>query len=256
MTQQTTTPWALEAGEHVCWQARSESELAAGEQDLAAHAARAESGLLIVGCPHAVAASETVSVLDPPPAGSLIAAVHERVHAARRDGRRLWVLAGMEHLTPADAPLDELVARELDLARLAAEAETSVVCAYRAQAWKPSLLGDLVPVHSRTVGIGVNMAGFWLRASPGGWALAGSVGFESLRAFTAALRAALARTPELALRCDEADVIDAGAWRVLVETVSEVPGASVRLEKANETVRAAWAMTGYAATGVNIQVRP
>jgi hypothetical protein len=131
-----------------------------------------------------------------------------------------------------------------------------VVCAYPAQQWNPSLLGDLLPVHSRAVGIQQNMAGFWLRrAGTGGWTLEGNVGYESLRAFTAALRGALSRSREVSFGCENLELIDASAWRVLVETVIDIPGSSVRLERANETVRDVWRMTGYAATGVEVQVR-
>jgi hypothetical protein len=258
VTHQASATWGLDPGEHVCWQARTAREYAAGERELAVQAAHASSKLLIVGTPQGeVAGSGSVVVLDRPcRADSLLDAVHEQVDSARRSGRRLWVLAGMEHLVAPDAPLEELVARELDLAELAADSGTSVVCAYSAQQWKPSLLGDLLPVHSRAVGIKQNMAGFWLRrARTGGWTLEGNVGFESLRAFTAALRGALSRSHEVSFGCENLELIDASAWRVLVETVVDIPGSSVSFERANETVRDAWRMTGYAATGVGVQVR-
>jgi len=261
--QTTHKSWALDPGEHVCWQVRSPQEYAAGERELIEHTARSAGRLLIVGAPaHTTNGSGRVSVLYPPrdvPAdgqgSEVLRAIQGRVQAARRQGHVLRVLAAMEHVAPPHVPLDELVGHELELAELAAESGTSVVCAYRQQMWEPNLLGDLASVHSRVVGTQPRTAGFRLsRADAGGWSLDGSVGFESLRAFTAALRGALARTPRVQLRCEMLDLIDASALRALVETVGQAPGVSVVLDGVNETVLRAWRMSGYGATGAAVEV--
>jgi hypothetical protein len=261
--QTTHRPWVLGPGEHVCWQVRSPQEYAAGERELIRHAALSAGRLLIVGAP-AEGANGTggVSVLYPPRdldadarPGAVLRAIHGQVHAARRQGQALRVLAAMEHVASPRVPLDELVGQELELAELAAESGTSVVCAYRQQLWEPALLGDLAVVHSRVVGTQPRVAGFRLsRADAGGWALDGSVGYESLRAFTAALRGALARSPRVQLRCERLELIDASALRALVETVGRTPGGSVVLDGANETVLGAWRMSGYGASGVAVEV--
>jgi hypothetical protein len=156
-----------------------------------------------------------------------------------------------------DAPVAEVVALELELAELAAATNTAVVCAYQASLWQPAVLRDIVAVHSRIVGIDAGSAGFRLRLLGGHtYVLEGSVGFESLRAFATALRGALIRTPDLRLGCERLELIEAAAWRVLVETVAGTPGASVLLEGVNETVLGAWLLSGYGAAGIAVQVQP
>ena len=50
-------------------------------------------------------------------------------------------------------------------------------------------------------------------------------------------------------------MIDAAAWRALLETVVQTRGGSLVLEETKETVRAAWRMSGYAGYGAAIEVR-
>lgn len=254
MTQATSQTWELTAGEHVCWRAGSIHEYAAGRDALIAQADQRAGGLLILdGDPPRGVAHELGTSHGPDAA---LTAVRERVHRARRDGRAPWVLASMEQLTSPDAPVAEVVAIELELAELAADTRTGVVCAYRGALWRPALLGDIAPVHSRVVGITPDVSGFRLRPTGAhGYTLEGSVGFESLRAFTTALRGALLRSPNLQLHCEQLELIDAAAWRAMVETVAAAPGTSVLLKHANETVRAAWLMSGYGDAGVAVQVQ-
>jgi ABC-type transporter Mla MlaB component len=300
----TPEQWALDPGEHVCWQVSSPQEYTDGRRALVAHAARTDGLLLVVGgAGDGGRRSRSVSVFEPAlgDVGSaadrdrdhdidcdidrdggrdddedrhgsesgaesgwsetrsraVLRAVHKEVHAARRSGRLLSVLAGMEYVASPEASLDELVQHELDLAALAASSGTSVVCAYSRQVWKPGVVQDLAVVHSRVVGIQPRMAGFRLTCASteaGTWSLEGSVGFESLRAFSAALRGALVRASHVRLRCAKLELIDAAGLQTLIETVAETPGSSVLLDQANETVLAAWRMSGYAATGAAVEV--
>lgn len=247
--------WALASGEHVCWRAASEQEYALGRAALTAHARRHAGGLIVVDDeePGRVPV-ERAAV--PRNALATLSAVRERVRAERRGGRVPWVLAPMERLAPFDASAAEVVAVELELAELAADTDTGVVCAYRAPLWKPALLGDIAAVHSRVLGVRPGAAGFHLRSTGArGYALDGSVGFESLSAFTAALRGALLRAPHLCLSCERLELVDAAAWRALVETVAAAPGASVLLERVNETVLRAWELSGYEGYGAAVRVR-
>jgi hypothetical protein len=254
VTSGARSPWALDAGEHVCWQVRSQQDYAAGERELITQARRAGGDVLVVGGEPAGPGQDRRT--DPrESAAAALGDVRRRTHAARRRGQLLWVLAAMEQLAPPDAVLNDVIASELELAELAAETETPVVCAYHAERWPPGTLGDIATVHSRVVGIQEDMAGFRLRYEDagGGYCLEGSVGFEGLRAFTATLRGALTRSPRVRLGCQGLEMIDAAAWRALVETVATVPGASVVLEYANETVVDAWRMSAYEATAVTVQ---
>lgn len=234
----------------MCWRADSARAFAEGRAELSAQADRDAGGLIVIdrgrswnGARHAPSPSAVLEV------------VRDRVERARREGLAPWVLAPMECLTSPRTPAAEVVAVELELAELAADTATGVVCAYRAPLWRRAILGDIAAVHSRVVGTSEGMSGFRLRPTGARtYALEGSVGFESLRPFAAALRGALLRSLELRLRCESLDMIDAAAWRALVETVAATPGASVVLEDANEVVRGAWRLSGYAATGIAVQV--
>jgi hypothetical protein len=243
------SPWVLEAGEHVCWQVRSAKDYADGEHELITHARRAGGGVLVLGGARALATR-------PLPAGdpAMLADLRRQAHAARRDGRLLWVLATMEQLTRPEADLHEVVACELELAELAAETDAGIVCAYQTDRWHSDTLGDLATVHSRVVGLEDDMTGFHLRyARASGYRIEGTVGYECVRAFAAALRGALRRSPRVTLGCERLELIDAAGWRALVEAVADVPGAQVVLDGANETILETWHLSGYATPGITVR---
>jgi len=243
--------WTLTAGEHVCWRAASSREYAAGRAQLAARADRQAGGLLVVGNDGdrrgAVGAPEVT-----------LPEARERVLRASREdhGRTPWVLAPMKNLASAQSEAADMVAIELELADLAAQAETAVVCAYHGDAWEPEVFGTVTALHSRVVGIDPRLSGFRLRSHDGAYVLEGSVGFDSLPAFTATLHGALIRTPQLRLSCRGLDLIEAAAMRALVETVATRPGCSIVLEHTSETIRRTWELSGYGATGIAVRVAP
>ena len=65
----------------------------------------------------------------------------------------------------------------------------------------------------------------------------------------------VATLDEFLLGCERLELIEAAAWRVLVETVAGTPGASLLLEGVNETVHGAWLLSGYGAAGIAVQVQ-
>lgn len=264
MTDATDNWSRLGPGEHVCWQVSSPQEYAQGRRELIAHTARSGARLLIVGGPSGAghdagsiyALDAALDASSARPAGALLDAVRREVHEVRRSGQRVRVLAGMDHLASRQQSLDELITHEMDLGELATHGGTSVVCAYSRLLWSPGVIQDVTSVHSRVVGLEPRAAVFRLtRADADSWKLEGCVGLESLRAFSAAVRGALARTPRVRLRCSGLDLIDAAAWRALLETVVQTRGGSLVLEETKETVRAAWRMSGYAGYGAAIEVR-
>lgn len=259
-----TESWSqLGPGEHVCWQVSSPQEYAQGQRDLIAHTARSGARLLIVGSPvddaHDAGAVRVLDYASDAPStrspGVVLHVVRREVHEARRSGQKVRVLAGMDHFARPQQSLDELITHEMDLGELATHGGTSVVCAYSRMVWNPGVIQDLTAVHSRVIGLQPRTAVFRLtRADAESWWLEGTVGLESLRAFSAAVRGALVRTPRARLRCAGLDLIDAAAWRALVEAVVQARGGSLVLEGANETVRATWRMSGYAGYGAAIEV--
>jgi hypothetical protein len=233
-----TGSWVLAAGEHVCWRAGSEREYAAGRARLAERADRHAGGLLVLDGATRVTLSEA----------------RERVLAA--GARPPWVLTAMREIASPRTAAADLVAIELELADLAALSRTAVVCAYHGASWRPELLDAVSAVHSRVLGMTPGVSGFRLRATGGSYALEGSIGFESVPAFTAALHGALIRTPQLRVSCRRLEMIEASAMRALVETVLARPGCSLLLEGAGEAVRRAWVLSGYGESGIPVQVRP
>lgn len=238
--------WHLSAGEHVCWRASSHREYIDGHDRLAARAERDAGGLLLLGAGHGAPEAPCASIPQ----------AREQMVRDRRGGRTPWVLASMSDLAGPDTAAADLVALELELAELAAQAETAVICAYQGISWEPEVLGAVTAVHSRVMGMAEPMSGFRLRATGEGYALEGSVGFESLPAFTAALHGALIRSPQLRLCCSRLEMIEAVAMRALLEVVIARPGCSLTLEHTGEAVRRAWELSGYDGAGVAVQVRP
>lgn len=197
-------------------------------------------------------ASRAVPAVIPAPAdpvtanAAMLSMVRREVLLADLEGfRGLRVLAQMEAIAAPDCGLQELAAGNA----------ASVVCAYRQDFWEPSLLRDLTAVHLRHVGAGLHTAGFRVTyAGSGGWALDGVVDLDGARAFAALLRAVLIRGGQVRLCFAALELIDAAGLRVLREAVVAVPGASVRIEGANDTVLKAWTMSGYADAGLPVEL--
>jgi anti-anti-sigma regulatory factor len=253
--------WAFQPGEHVCWLVASRAEYDAGERELLARAAHAGDSVMIVGDRvrtrhHAPGAAGDLDVRVGRGGSAVLEVMREQAHTADSAGRGLRILAQMEHLVPPDARLEDLMACEMDVAELAGHGATSVVCAYRNSAWKRELLTGVSAVHSRLVGTVPAAVGFRItRVGEGAWALHGAVGYEAADSFAAALRALLARTKRLRLDCVNLELIDAAGWRALIGAAVGIPGAVILLEQVNETVAAAWRLSGYDDGTAPVRVR-
>jgi anti-anti-sigma regulatory factor len=246
-----TGSWALAAGEHVCWRADSEHEYNQGRAQLAERADRHAGGLLVVdGSPDGATTQGRAS------GATRVTLPEARKRVLEAGTRPPWVLAAMGQIAPPHTATADLVAVELELADLAAFSRTAVVCAYHGNSWRPELLSAVSAVHSRVLGMRLDMSGFRLRVTDGSYALEGSIGFESVPAFTATLHGALIRTPQLRVCCRQLELIEASAMQALVEAVLSRPGCSLLLEHAGEAVRRAWALSGYGDSGVPVQVLP
>jgi hypothetical protein len=234
----------------VCWRAGSQREYAEGRARLAERAHQQVGGLLVLDGAAGGWAPDGPSATR----GVTLPEARERVLQA--GSRAPWVLAPMREIASPSSAAADLVAIELELADLAALSGTAVVCAYHGDSWRPELLGAVTAVHSRVLGMKPGMSGFRLRATGGSYALEGSIGFESVPAFTAALHGALIRTPELRVCCRRLELIEASAMRAMVESVLARPGSSLLLEHASDAVCRAWALSGYGESGIPVQVRP
>lgn len=252
--------WALRSGEHVCWLVHSRAEYDAGERELLARAAHAGDSVVIVG--ERVRARHhgrgTAGDVDLPVGrggAAVLEVVRDQARTAGRVGRGLRILAQMEHLAPPDAQLEDLITCEMDMAELTGNGTTSVVCAYRDSAWKRELLSGVSAMHSRLVGMESGTAPFRLvRAGTDTWALQGVLSYEALQPFAAALRALLARQPRLRLDCASLELIDAAGWQALVGEVTGAAGSAVLLDRVNDTVAAAWRLSGFDDPAIPVRV--
>lgn len=253
--------WVFRSGEHVCWLVGSRAEYDAGERELLARAAHAGDSVMIVGDRvrtrhHAPGAAGDLEVRAGRAGTAVLDVVREQAHSIGRAGRGLRILAQMEHLAPPEARLEDLIAREMDVAELAGHGATSVVCAYRHSAWGQELLSGVSAVHSRLIGPAPYPAGFRLvRAGADVWAVHGAVGFDAAASFAAAIRALLARSARLRLDCARLDLIDAAGWQALIGAVTGAAGADVLLERVNDTVAATWRLSGYDDGTIPVRVR-
>lgn len=277
MTETARTFPVLGPGEHVCWLVRTADEFARGAGEFLQHGAANGDKTLVIGPQVGMEwrrDSPAVTFLDPgrppgpaadagSPAGTapdsaMLRLVRREIRLADREGfRGLRVLARMESIAVPGCGLEKLVEHELGLQEFAAGNAASVVCAYRQDFWEPALLHDLTSVHLRHVGSAMHTASFRVTyAGAGAWALDGAVDMDGARAFAALLRAVLARGGRARLHCEELELIDAAGLRVLRNAVVAVPGSSIRIEGANDTIRKAWVLSGYAGAGLPVELAP
>lgn len=253
--------WTLESGEHVCWLVRSRAEYEAGERELLARAAQTGESVMILGrrvrtrhqAPGVTAGLDARAGRG---GSAMVDLLREQALRVGRSGRPLRILARMEHLAPPDAGLEELIAREMDVAELTGHGVTSVVCAYQHTAWQAELLSGVSAVHARLIGPPAHSASFRIvPAAADAWAVHGTVGYEAAAAFEATMRALLARSSWLRLDCAQLELIDAAGWRALIAATTGTPGAQVLLERVNDTVAAAWRLSGYENGTTQVLVR-
>jgi anti-anti-sigma regulatory factor len=276
-TLPTATP-----GEHVCWLIQAEHEYDEGERALIADGSAAGDRILIVGgaadAARIAGAERHVTVFAPQADASprqtvrsVAGEVRRAAQAAERDGRALRVLARMERLVMPGTSLEELMVHEVGVGEAIAGRTASLVCAYRQEQHSNALLADLAVMHDRIVGAHGALGGEPPAPGSGGgrdarpgfhigfdaagqWLLRGVVDLDGARAFSAALKAALALSPHLVLQCDTLEMISAAGLRALVETVTETQGSAVVLTGATRIVRRVWALSGYGAAGIAVEV--
>lgn len=251
--------WDICPGEHVCWLVRSRAEYDAGERALLAGAASVGDSVMIVGervrTRHYRPFAADVDVQVGRNASAVLEAMREQTRSADESGRQLRILAQMEHLTVPDAPLEDLIARELDVSTLVDGGATSLVCAYRDAAWQPEFLGGVAAVHSQIVGPVPKSAEFRIaRKGIEDWALSGAVGYESATSFGTMLRGLLGQHARPRLDCTELELVDAAGWRAMITALAAVPGASLVLEHVNKTVATTWHLSGYAESSIPLRV--
>lgn len=253
--------WTFRSGEHVCWLVRSRAEYKAGERELLAYAAQTGDSVMIVGGRVRTRhyAPGVAADLDVPAGrrgSAMLDLVREQALRVGRAGRPLRILAQMEHLARPDVGLEEQLACEVDVAELTGHGAISVVCAYQHSVWQQELLSGVSAVHSRLIGPVPHQASFRImRAAGGTWTVCGTVGYEGAASFEATMRALLTRCARPRLDCTHLELIDAAGWQALIAVTTGTPDARVLLERVNDTVAAAWRLSGYENATSQVLVR-
>lgn len=189
--------------------------------------------------------------------GSLLAAVRrEAVNAGRQGFRSLRVLHQAGRGSWA-RQTDELLRSELDLEEFAADTGALVVCAYSRAEWDPSDLERIGCVHPHQVGSRSLTPAFHIyRTEREGWVVDGIVDSDGAAAFGAILCTLLAQRARLRLLGHALEFLDAAGMSALAEAARSLPDRKIVLEGANETVRLAWKLSGFAAPDVPVVMAP
>ncbi|MFF4034045.1 MEDS domain-containing protein [Streptomyces sviceus] len=249
----------VELGDHVCWLTDSTDTASADVRAYVADGALYGDKIVVVGSVSGLSRELVPSasvVLDFPPVAdpdSILAAVHREARSAVREGYRS--VRVLTERVPASAAggAEELVAQELRLDEFASENNAIVVCAFRTSQWDRPTMEHVAGVHPHEMGRRAEHPAFRMYSTGvDSWGVDGVIDSECADAFNVAVRAAVRFAPEVKLRFDALDMIDAAGMHALVDAARHLPGRRIVVEGANETVRLCWELAGYATTGMPV----
>lgn len=241
-------------GDHVCQMLDPADDVMDRSRAFVADGALFGDKVVIVGPAMETRSEFAQLVLDPARLeGSLLAAVRREAASAGREGFRS--LRVLHHIRPdgsAQRP-EELLRSELDLEEFAADSGALVVCAYSGGDWDAPTLEQVRCAHPHHLGSRPASPAFQVyRTRKDGWTVNGVIDSEGASAFGAILRTLLARTTTVRLFCHALDFFDAAGMSALAGAAGHLPDRKVVLEGANETVRLAWELSGFAVPRVPV----
>jgi hypothetical protein len=247
----------VELGDHVCWLTDSIDLPSADVRAYVADGALYGDKIVVVGSASGLSPELVPSasvVLDLPPVAdqdSVLDAVRREARTAVREGYRS--VRVLTERAPAAGGAEELVAQELRLDEFASENNAIVVCAFRTSQWDAPTMEHVAGVHPHEMGIRAEHPAFRMYSTGvDSWGVDGVIDSECADAFNVAVRAAVRFAPEVKLRFDTLDLIDAAGMHALVDAARHLPGRRIVVEGANETVRLCWELAGYASTGMPV----
>ncbi|MEU3553278.1 MEDS domain-containing protein [Streptomyces fragilis] len=254
-----TTLDEVDTGDHVCQVLDRTEDVIDRSRAFVADGALHGDKVLIVGPGLQPRGSEFAQlVLDPARLDvSLLAAVRREAANAGREGfRSLRVLHHVRPASPAK-PAGDLLRSELELEEFAADTGALVVCAYSGADWDPSTLDQIACVHPHHLGSRPASTAFRVyRAGRKGWAVDGIVDSDGALLFGTVLCTLLAHAATVRLRCHALEFFDAAGMRALADAARHLPERKVILEGANETVRLAWKLSGFAVPDIPVVMAP
>ncbi|MFG3280388.1 MEDS domain-containing protein [Streptomyces sp. NPDC048111] len=251
----------VELGDHVCWRMGHGSSLLTDVRAVVADGALYGDKVVVVGGSRdafgvlrdAVSSSVVLERSETADTDAILAAVRREARTAEREGFRSVRVLTERRPTTAHDGVEELLDQELRLDQFASESGAIVICALRPSQWDRTTLEHVTCVHPHEVGTRAEHPDFRMFSTGADrWSVAGVIDSEGARAFSAALHAAMLRTPAVKLRFDALEMIDAAGMHALIDTARRLPQRSVVVEGANETVRLCWELAGYEAADLPV----
>ncbi|QMU70537.1 MEDS domain-containing protein [Streptacidiphilus sp. P02-A3a] len=260
----------VEVGDHVCWLVDPGDDFTGTARAFLSDGALYGDKVLVVGArgPRRQRREAAPELLVDPhaedtwpdswDAEAMLGVVRREADTANREGfRALRVLARMDQVWPDGASPAEVARHELGLDALVAEGRALVVCAYHRQSFRRASVEQSVGVHPHTVGMRPVMPDFRMfSAESDCWSVSGVVDSDGAATFRTAVSGLLSRSATVRLRCEGLELMDAAGMQALAEAAAAFPDRKVIVEGANETVRRCWALLGYDAPQIPVELAP
>jgi anti-anti-sigma regulatory factor len=245
----------LTPGSHVCWVLDAEASLAeAAAACLLDGNERGEKTVLFA--PHdtvdrpelrrlAKIAADPRELIDQRRLNphTLLGMFREQLGIARMEGYEgLRVLADTDWVLPVSPTLQEMIAFEVLLERVIADAGATAICAYRQESFERHAIAGALCLHPLRFGTHEQPSFTLLAGAAGAWRLSGEVDLAVLEAFDAAFAAA-AREP-CVVDVSELRFIDLGGMRTIAEHARSAD-TSIQLRGARTALRHVWRLAGF-----------
>jgi ABC-type transporter Mla MlaB component len=252
---------------HVCWVVDDPAGYVKSAADLLADGMRLDQGPVVLGplgdVLGEIAAMTGATVLDPPathPGGKLDpAALCDMLRGcavrARADGYGgLRIIADMDWLLPFRPQMAQIIGLELQLDRLTAELDMTLVCAYRMASFGTAAIVAALTVHSAQRG-GHPLPQFrFTAAGPQTWQISGEVDLRVSDMFGAALGAATS-LGECVIDVSRLSFVDVSGMRILA-AASRSADSGIRLNGASQGLRRLWDLCGFAQAAPLVRLSP
>jgi anti-anti-sigma factor len=252
---------------HVCWVVDDPAGYVKSAVDLLAEGARLDLRPVVFG-PRGdvldeVAAMASATALDSAstyPGGKLDPAIlcgmlRGYAARAREDGySSLMVVADMDWLLPFRPQMTQIIGLELQLDRLTAELDVTLVCAYRTSSFDTAAIIAALTVHSAQRG-GHPLPQFrFTAAGPQSWRLSGEIDLRVSDMFRAALSTA-ASLGECVIDVSGLRFVDVSGMRTLA-VASRTAVSGIRLNGASQGLRRLWDLCGFAQAAPLVHLSP
>jgi anti-anti-sigma regulatory factor len=251
---------------HVCWVMDDPAGYVKSAADLLAEGARIDHR--VVFGPRGdvldeIAAVTGATAFDPAtayPSGKLDPVImcgilRGYADRAREDGYSgLRVVADMDWLLPFRPQMAQIISLELQLDRLIAELDVTLVCAYRTSSFDTAAIIAALTVHSAQHG-GHPLPQFqFTAAGPQSWQLSGEIDLRVSDIFRAALGTA-ASLGECVIDVSGLRFVDVSGMRTLA-VASWTAASGIRLHGTSHGLRRLWDLCGFAQAAPLVHLLP